>query len=91
MTVYPSDTINTCDGSLISIHHIESLRLVTDEDKTIDTLKGDITLVVSMTSGKEHTISMQYIKAIDSRYTDTDCNALMSAIVDRWKHILKRV
>lgn len=91
MTVYPSDVVYTHDGSVIALHYVESMRLTSEEDKIVDILKGDINLVVSMVSGKEHRISMLKIISEDSRYTNTDCEQLMAAIVDRWKHILTRV
>ena len=90
MTVYPSDIIFDNDGGLISLHHVESIRPATEEQRTLDKLKGDATLVLSMVSGKEYSISMLRIKSVDARYANTDCNELMLAIADRWKHIFTR-
>lgn len=88
--VYHKSTIST-DNGIISIRHIECIRFPSGEDLTVDTLKDDLNMVVTMVSGTQHVISMSEIKKYDWAFRTVDNEALRDAIFDKWIHFLKQV
>jgi len=74
-------------GFAISMRSIESMEFQTEEGQTIDKLKGDVTIKIVTSSGRDYEISaLSHFKSPDKRI---DPEQYAQGIYERWRFLLR--
>lgn len=88
--IYREHVILTEDCTLILLKRIESININKDssgEGTVMDVLKDDIKFNITTMTGKDYTISLNYLR--QGLVTKYECNnkELLNAILDAWVNI----
>ena len=76
-------------NAIIALRFVESMEYPTDKPEIIiDRLKDDLKLILHMTSGDKHVVSMAELQGLISDYQAVDKAELRTAIVEKWIHLL---
>lgn len=88
MIIYPHNALWSVDGHVIHLKFIESISYklpsTSNEDSTIDILKGHTKLIARTCSGKEHEILLEDILERECKNTQTTSEEMANAIFSKW-------
>lgn len=88
MSSFHGHSVVTVEDDIVLFKFIESINVRDAEDMVVDKLKGDVTLSIRTTSGKEHIVSMNRMWDVIGGGTIRG-QELASSICEKWLWINK--
>ena len=72
----------------VGLRFVESMTFPDGEDLLVDLLKDDLHIDVVTISGREYSVSMNFIKSTDSNLKNVPVERLRTDIYNKWKHLI---
>ena len=88
--VYNPDVLHVDKRTVVALKYIERMHFPDGEELTIDVLKGDLHIEITMVSGEVHSISMNMLRECEWRFATEKPDELRRAVYEKWAHLLGR-
>ena len=72
----------------VGLRFVESMTFPDGEDLLADVLKDDLHIDIVTISGREYSVSMNFIRSTDNNLKNASAERLRTDIYNKWKHLI---